>query len=409
MSAITGTNVQAPIVPMDSADTYPTHLAEYGRGGCVPVSTYSALANIPLARREIGMLACAQDTGVYYTLQSGNVWAVAIPTVSGTTNTVAKFTGSNTIGNGIVTDNGSTVTVGGALSVNTTISTGGTITSGNAVNAVGAVSSGGNISATGNISSSSGTVSGSTVSGGTVSSTGALSAGGNISTVNGNITTSNGAITASTGSISAGGAITAGGNISTTSGTVSGSTVTATSALTSGGNISTVNGNITSSNGTITAATGNVVATAGNVSAGGDIFRAQFQTYSPTISFFTDDGGTIFQYKLIGKTCFVYFFMDGHFTYPGHHWAAGFSLPYAYNTTIANQLQFANGYATYNAISSVNQVMSCLNFGTTNQAYFVLSYYTVSGSNLSFNTYNFYNDTYGGAFNASGQFFYEIA
>ena len=47
-----------------------------------------------------------------------------VTTPGGSANTLAKFTGSGTIGNSIITDNGSTVTIGGTLSVNTLTPTG---------------------------------------------------------------------------------------------------------------------------------------------------------------------------------------------------------------------------------------------------------------------------------------------
>jgi hypothetical protein len=48
----------------------------------------------------------------------------AVSSPGGTANTLAKFTGGNTLGNSIITDNGSTVTIGGALSANTITPTG---------------------------------------------------------------------------------------------------------------------------------------------------------------------------------------------------------------------------------------------------------------------------------------------
>ncbi len=59
-------------------------------------------------------------------LTSGNCSGVGggVTTPGGTTNTVPKFTGSQTLGDSIITDNGSTVTIGGTLAVNTISPTG---------------------------------------------------------------------------------------------------------------------------------------------------------------------------------------------------------------------------------------------------------------------------------------------
>lgn len=55
MSSISGTNVAAPIVPFDTADTFPTHDAQYGRGGYRSVATVAERDAIPVARRVNGM------------------------------------------------------------------------------------------------------------------------------------------------------------------------------------------------------------------------------------------------------------------------------------------------------------------------------------------------------------------
>lgn len=51
-----GTNVAGPVVPFTSIDEYPTHHAEFGKGGFRCVMDESDLENIPLMRREVGML-----------------------------------------------------------------------------------------------------------------------------------------------------------------------------------------------------------------------------------------------------------------------------------------------------------------------------------------------------------------
>lgn len=47
--------ISAPISPYDSDDTYPSHLAIYGKGGMRSVQTMEERNNIPEARREEGM------------------------------------------------------------------------------------------------------------------------------------------------------------------------------------------------------------------------------------------------------------------------------------------------------------------------------------------------------------------
>lgn len=53
---IVGTNVIAPVVPLDTTDTHPSHEARYGRGGYRSVTTIAERDAIPLPRREAGML-----------------------------------------------------------------------------------------------------------------------------------------------------------------------------------------------------------------------------------------------------------------------------------------------------------------------------------------------------------------
>lgn len=56
MSNLLGTSVADPIVPFTSDDKYPTHYAEYGKGGFRSVQTYEDLSEIPQQRLEEGML-----------------------------------------------------------------------------------------------------------------------------------------------------------------------------------------------------------------------------------------------------------------------------------------------------------------------------------------------------------------
>ncbi len=70
MALIPGTNVGAPVVPYDTADTYPSHRATYGQGGLRAVANTAARLAIPLARQELGMFVYEEDTGDYYKLNT---------------------------------------------------------------------------------------------------------------------------------------------------------------------------------------------------------------------------------------------------------------------------------------------------------------------------------------------------
>ena len=68
MTAIKGTNLAAPAVPFDTADTYPTHDSLYGKGGWREVADVTARDAIPTERRKGGMVVVCQDTGTAYQL-----------------------------------------------------------------------------------------------------------------------------------------------------------------------------------------------------------------------------------------------------------------------------------------------------------------------------------------------------
>lgn len=68
MAAIPGTRVPAPIVPFDTADTYPTHDEQYGKGGRKSVADITARNAIPAARRTAGMEVYVRDSGTSYIL-----------------------------------------------------------------------------------------------------------------------------------------------------------------------------------------------------------------------------------------------------------------------------------------------------------------------------------------------------
>lgn len=77
MTAISGTNVAAPVVPFTTADIYASHLALYGKGGLRTVANDTELLAIPALRNEEGMvvyvLASANNGGspTYYKLDNG--------------------------------------------------------------------------------------------------------------------------------------------------------------------------------------------------------------------------------------------------------------------------------------------------------------------------------------------------
>jgi len=70
MTQIPGTNVIAPVVPLDTADTHPTHEAAYGRGGYRVVASNAVRDAIPTPRREEGMLVFVSATGLTWRLGS---------------------------------------------------------------------------------------------------------------------------------------------------------------------------------------------------------------------------------------------------------------------------------------------------------------------------------------------------
>lgn len=76
--SIPGVTVFDTIVPSSTNDTYPTHESQYGKGGLRTVATTNALALIPSARREVGMLVYVTNSGNYYQLASDlSTWGVA--------------------------------------------------------------------------------------------------------------------------------------------------------------------------------------------------------------------------------------------------------------------------------------------------------------------------------------------
>ena len=70
MAEIKGTNVVAPVVPLDTTDVHPTHAAAYGLGGYRSVASNADRDAIPTPRREAGMLVYVTATGLSWRLGS---------------------------------------------------------------------------------------------------------------------------------------------------------------------------------------------------------------------------------------------------------------------------------------------------------------------------------------------------
>ena len=70
-AVIPGTNVASPIAPFTDLDDYPTHLAQYGKGGYRTVSCIAERNAIPELRREEGMLVWVVSEGKLYQLRNG--------------------------------------------------------------------------------------------------------------------------------------------------------------------------------------------------------------------------------------------------------------------------------------------------------------------------------------------------
>ena len=94
MSQIQGTNIAALITPFDTADTYPTHDAQYGRGGYRAVATVTDRDAIPTARRSEGMRVrvTADPVGGNNTDWDwvGGVWIAAPSTMSAASSESAR-------------------------------------------------------------------------------------------------------------------------------------------------------------------------------------------------------------------------------------------------------------------------------------------------------------------------------
>lgn len=83
-----------PIAPTEPADTNPTHIAEYGRGGLMAVASTAARDAIPASRKTVGMLVYVTADSKYYTLTATpNTW-VELATGGGLTPLVPSPAGS---------------------------------------------------------------------------------------------------------------------------------------------------------------------------------------------------------------------------------------------------------------------------------------------------------------------------
>jgi len=78
MSNIQGTNLAAPVVPYSSLDTFPTHLATYGKGGHRTVNTIIERNAISIARRELLMTVAVIEDGNTYKLISNPTTATTV-------------------------------------------------------------------------------------------------------------------------------------------------------------------------------------------------------------------------------------------------------------------------------------------------------------------------------------------
>jgi len=69
MTQLKGTNVLAPVVPFDTADPYPSHVAAYGKGGYRSVANLTERDGIPSLRREAGMVVFVTSLQKEYRLE----------------------------------------------------------------------------------------------------------------------------------------------------------------------------------------------------------------------------------------------------------------------------------------------------------------------------------------------------
>jgi len=82
MSSIRGTNVLAPVVPFDTTDAYPSHVAAYGKGGYRSVTDIAERDAIPALRREAGMLVFVTSLQKEYRLEENlTTWTEVVTSI----------------------------------------------------------------------------------------------------------------------------------------------------------------------------------------------------------------------------------------------------------------------------------------------------------------------------------------
>jgi hypothetical protein len=80
MALIPGTNIAAPIVPGSTDDVFPTHDAQYGRGGYRAVANNAARDAIPAERRSAGMVVFTIATNLNWVLNADlTTWRSSTP------------------------------------------------------------------------------------------------------------------------------------------------------------------------------------------------------------------------------------------------------------------------------------------------------------------------------------------
>jgi len=95
------TPVDAPHAPRDPTDTYPSHLASYGRGGHHYAATTTARDAIPSGRLELGMFCYVEADGKTYQLTDTDpvAWTEFAGSGSGTSAT-SRIIGRVSAGSG---------------------------------------------------------------------------------------------------------------------------------------------------------------------------------------------------------------------------------------------------------------------------------------------------------------------
>lgn len=72
MANLSGTNLAAAVVPFTTEDTYPTHMAAYGKGGWRTVENSEELNKIPSSRLEYGCVAYVKEEDKPYIYKDGS-------------------------------------------------------------------------------------------------------------------------------------------------------------------------------------------------------------------------------------------------------------------------------------------------------------------------------------------------